>query len=52
MIMLAPSRARHISHTHWHLSQDIEPLKMKIRHLPAGLWAEKDRNLPYTLVPS
>ena len=36
MFMLAPSRVRHISHTHWHVSQEIEPLRMKIRHLPTG----------------
>ena len=36
MIVLAPSRLRHISHMHRHLSQEIAPLRIKIRHLPAG----------------
>lgn len=36
MIVLAPSRLRHISPMHRHLSQEIAPLRIKIRHLPAG----------------
>ena len=36
MIVLAPSRLRHISHMPRNLSKEIAPLRVKIRHLPAN----------------